>query len=324
MQQKHLNFFADFLLDLGGAVLYSIGIGLFAQNAGFAPGGISGLALLFYHLWKLPVGLATFLMNIPLVILSYRYVGRRFLLRSLRSVILCTILLDVVFVHIPVYSGNQLLAALFSGVFVGAGMAIFYMRGSSSGGADLLTMTIKVTKPYLSIGFVTMAIDFVIICLGWPVFGSIDAVLYGVASTAATSIVLDRILNGASMGKLIFIITEKGDEIAKEIDAQSQRGATRPRPGAATPGRRRRSSSAPAPMRRPIRSERHPSGWTRTHLLSSPRPMRSSARVLSLRTRRQRFYRKKRIAKAKKSLAAKSGKRSARPRGRMGSLLGIG
>lgn len=42
MQQKHLNFFADFLLDLGGAVLYSIGIGLFAQNAGFAPGGISG------------------------------------------------------------------------------------------------------------------------------------------------------------------------------------------------------------------------------------------------------------------------------------------
>ena len=39
MQQKHLNFFADFLLDLGGAVLYSIGIGLFAQNAGFAPGG---------------------------------------------------------------------------------------------------------------------------------------------------------------------------------------------------------------------------------------------------------------------------------------------
>ena len=50
MQQKHLNFFADFLLDLGGAVLYSIGIGLFAQNAGFAPGGISGLALLFYPL----------------------------------------------------------------------------------------------------------------------------------------------------------------------------------------------------------------------------------------------------------------------------------
>ena len=128
MQQKHLNFFADFLLDLGGAVLYSIGIGLFAQNAGFAPGGISGLALLFYHLWKLPVGLVTFLMNIPLVILSYRYVGRRFLLRSLRSVILCTILLDVVFVHIPAYSGNQLLAALFSGVFVGAGMAIFYAR----------------------------------------------------------------------------------------------------------------------------------------------------------------------------------------------------
>lgn len=226
MLKKNQNFFMDLLLDIGGAVLYSIGIGLFAQNASFAPGGISGLALILNHLWQLPVGLSTFVMNIPLVLVSYRYVGRRFLLRSLQSVLLCTIFLDLVFVHVPAYTGNPLLAALFSGVFIGVGMSVFYMRGSSSGGADLLTMTIKVIKPYLSIGVVTMAIDFVIICLGWPVFGSIDAVLYGIASTAATSIVIDRILNGASMGKLLLIITEQGSAVAKEIDAQCRRGAT--------------------------------------------------------------------------------------------------
>ena len=139
--------------------------------------------------------------------------------------------------HIPVYSGNQLLAALFSGVFVGAGMAIFYMRGSSSGGADLLTMTIKVTKPYLSIGFVTMAIDFVIICLGWPVFGSIDAVSLRRRFDGGDFIVLDRILNGASMGKLIFYHYRKGRRDCQARSTPSpNEGRRGSRPGAATPG----------------------------------------------------------------------------------------
>ncbi len=57
-------------------------------------------------------------------------------------------------------------------------MAIFFMRGSSSGGIDLLTMTINVLKPHLSIGVMTMVVDLFIIMLGWPAFGSIDAVLY--------------------------------------------------------------------------------------------------------------------------------------------------
>ena len=118
------------------------------------------------------------------------------------------------------------MAALFSGVCLGAALALFYMRGSSSGGTDFLTMSIKAIKPHLSIGFVTMAIDLLIILLGWPVFGNVDAVLYGLISAFVTSVVIDKIMYGMGAGKLILIITIKADEVSKKIDQISGRGST--------------------------------------------------------------------------------------------------
>ena len=117
------------------------------------------------------------------------------------------------------------MAALFSGVCLGAALALFYMRGSSSGGTDFLTMSIKAIKPHLSIGFVTMAIDLLIILLGWPVFGNVDAVLYGLISAFVTSVVIDKIMYGMGAGKLILIITIKADEVSKKIDQISGRGS---------------------------------------------------------------------------------------------------
>lgn len=117
----------------------------------------------------------------------------------------------------PGYGGDPLLAALFAGITWGGALALLYMRGSSSGGTDFLTMSIKVLRPHLSVGVVTGAIDLVVILLGWPVFGSVDAVLYGLVTTAVTSLVIDKIMYGSNAGKMLTIITTKGQEIADEI-----------------------------------------------------------------------------------------------------------
>lgn len=218
------------LLDLGsdvvGSILYSIGLYAFAKEGNFAPGGISGLALIINYLTTLPIGAMTIVLNIPCILLSYRIVGKRFLMKSVRSILISTFFLDLVFPHAPVYTGNPLLAALFSGIFMGAGLALFYIRGSSTGGTDFLTMSIKVLRPHLSIGFVTMMIDLVIILLGWPVFGNIDAVLYGLIASFVTSTVIDKIMYGTDAGKLAIIITTKGPEVALRIDEVSARGST--------------------------------------------------------------------------------------------------
>ncbi|MGN0483525.1 MAG: YitT family protein [Lachnospiraceae bacterium] len=216
----------DVIFDLIGSFFYSIGIYTFAKMANFAPGGISGIALILNYLWHLPIGLTTLVLNIPLILLSYKIVGKEFLLKSLKTIIISTIFLDVIFPHFPVYTGSQFMAALYSGIFLGIGLALFYMRGSSSGGTDFLTMSIKVLRPHLSIGLITMATDLVVILLGWPVFGTVDAVLYGLTATILTSLVIDKIMYGIDAGRLLIIITDKGEAVAERISALIDRGST--------------------------------------------------------------------------------------------------
>ena len=216
----------DILCDVFGSILYSIGIYTFAKNAGFAPGGMSGLALIMHHLWGLPIGLMTLVLNIPFVLFSYKVVGRRFLLKTAKTILITTFFLDVVFPHLQPYTGSPFLSAIYSGVFLGAGLSIIYMRGSSSGGTDFLTMSIKVLHPHLSIGFVTMAIDLFVIVLGWPVFGNVDSILYGLAATFITSVTIDKIMYGMGAGKLVIIVTNHGQEVADHISGVCSRGST--------------------------------------------------------------------------------------------------
>lgn len=224
--KKTKTLLIDLLCDIVGSIIFAMGIYTFAKMANFAPGGISGLALIANHLWGLPIGTMTLILNIPLVLISYKVVGKEFLLKTARTMIISTIFLDLVFPHIPLYSGSPFMAALYSGICLGAGMAFFYMRGSSSGGMDFLIMAIKVRHPHFSLGMVTLTSDFLVILLGWPVFGNVDAVLYGMATSFVASVVLDKIMYGMGAGKLIIIITTQGQQIADAIGKMTDRGST--------------------------------------------------------------------------------------------------
>ena len=207
----------DQMYNIVAGLLYAVSICYFAQNANFAPGGLSGLALIGNYLWDLPIGITTLVLNIPLILLSLKFLGKTFLAKTLITMLWCTFFQDVVFTRIPGYSGDPLLAAVFSGITLGVSLALMYMRGTSSGGTDFLTMSIKMLRPHLSVGAVTGLIDLVIILLGWPVFGSVDAVLYGLITTAATSLVIDKVMYGSSSSKMLTIITTKGQEIADRL-----------------------------------------------------------------------------------------------------------
>ena len=227
MKKQTKELMWDVLADIAGGLFYALGIYTFAKTANFAPGGLSGLALITHHLWGLPIGIMTLVFNIPVILLSFRLLGKRFLFKSLRSMIVCTLFVDFLLPAVsPPYTGSPLLAALYSGIFLGAGLAVLYMRGSSSGGTDFLTMSVKVLRPHMSLGAVTMIIDLIIILMGWPVFGNIDSVLYGIVATGVTSIVINKTMYGVGAGKLIIIISDHGQEVADKIANAIDRGST--------------------------------------------------------------------------------------------------
>lgn len=226
LKKNTKNFLLDLFFDLVGAVCYATGIYTFARSADFAPGGVSGLSLIINHLWGLPIGITSLLLNIPLILISYRIVGKQFLRKTARTMLLCTVFLDIIFPYTPAYSGSQLMAALYAGVFIGIALGLFYMRGTSSGGADFLIITIKRLHPHLSLGAVTMCTDLCVILLGWPVFRHVDAVLYGLITTFVTSLAINKIMYGSSAGALAVIITDKGQEVAEKIGEITGRGST--------------------------------------------------------------------------------------------------
>jgi len=225
-KQKIYDFTIDTFYDIIGSILYAAGIYTFTLSANFAPGGISGLSIIINHFTKIPIGICSLLLNIPIIIISYKVLGKWFLVKSLKTMVISAFFMDMVFPLFPIYSGNPLLAAVFAGVLSGAGLALIYMRNSSTGGTDFLILSVRKKAPHLSIGQITIAIDGCVILLGGVVFGTIDAVLLGIIMTIATSTIIDKIMSGFEAGKMAMVITNHGKEIADVIGKEVGRGVT--------------------------------------------------------------------------------------------------
>ncbi|BFL13570.1 YitT family protein [[Clostridium] hylemonae] len=230
MKMKKINWKEtgiDILVDIAAGMVIAIGVYNFALNANFPVAGFSGIAIVMYHLLGLPVGAGTIILNIPVAIFCYKFLGRNFFLKSLKSMIISSFLMDYVAPYLPVYEGSRLLAALCMGVLCGIGYAMIFMRGSSTGGQDFISVAIKKVRPHMTLGIITFVLDILTIILGSVlVFKDVDGLIYGIIVTYLMAIVMDRIMYGIDEGKMTFIVTEHGEDVAEQIDEYSGRGST--------------------------------------------------------------------------------------------------
>ena len=216
----------DIMIDILGGLLIGAGIYNFAVNAEFPLAGISGIALIFYHLFRLPIGWVTMILNVPIAIGCYKTLGKEFFIRSVRTVIITSLIIDYVVPLFPVYTGDRMLAAICTGIFSGLGYALIFMNISSTGGMDFITVAIKVKNPHLSLGKIVFITDAIIVTIGGVMFGDVDATIYGFIITYLLTVVIDKIMYGIDAGKMTLIVTEKGKEVAEKIDQYSGRGST--------------------------------------------------------------------------------------------------
>lgn len=145
--------------DLLGSLVLSIGVRCFSAANDIAPGGASGLGVILNHLTDLPIGTLVFAVNVPILILAYVVLGRLFTLKSFKTILINSLVMDLIVSHFPVYQGSRLLGGLFGGVLVGTGIAIVFMRGSTTGGSDIISRVLQKKFPYMSIGTVLFMID---------------------------------------------------------------------------------------------------------------------------------------------------------------------
>ena len=115
------------LLEMTGSLLVAIALANFAAAFEFPMTGFSGIALILYRLFHIPLGFTNLILNIPIAIFCYRLLGKQFFYRSLRCMIISSLMMDYLCPLLPVYTGDRLLAALCTGILSGLGYALIYM-----------------------------------------------------------------------------------------------------------------------------------------------------------------------------------------------------
>lgn len=207
---------------LGSAVM-AVGLNMFLIPNKIAAGGVSGLGIIIFHLFGVPVGLTILLSNIPLYFAAYKYLGRKFVLKSLAGTIFLPVLVELL-TPLPVFTRDLLLASIFGGILLGVGLGVVFRSDSSTGGTALAAQLLNHFLG-LSIGQSLLGIDFILIASAGIIFNA-ELAMYALISLFVTGKVIDFVQEGLAVSKACYIISNLGPEIAESILSDLDRGVT--------------------------------------------------------------------------------------------------
>ncbi|MBQ4166038.1 MAG: YitT family protein, partial [Oscillospiraceae bacterium] len=232
MSRKQRSALVEWTIDIAvivlAAAIFSVGIVCFISPNDIAPGGGTGIAIILSELTSLPLGLLIAAVNVPLIVAGFVLLNKKIMVKTLISVAVITLMTDFVFADMPLYNadgGNGILAAVFGGVLMGAGIGLTYARGATSGGTDIIAKIVSRFHPDLKLGQIQFLSDAVIILLGLAVFRDLDAALYAVISVFVQSKLVDMLVYGGQESRLLMVFSEIPHEISKRL-VEADRGVT--------------------------------------------------------------------------------------------------
>ena len=208
-----------------GTMLMAIGIAQFLLPNQLSSGGFSGIATIGYYLFNLPMGLLVLILNIPVFIISYYRIGKRFFIKSLIGTVLLSLFLNI-FETFPALTNDRFLSCIFGGILVGIGTALNLLAKSSTGGSDLVSYIIKSYKPHLSTSNLIVIIDIIIVGLNVLFFKEIEIGLYSAITIYIMGKMIDIVFEGAGFAKMIYIVSKDYEKISNKINKEIKRGTT--------------------------------------------------------------------------------------------------
>ena len=215
---KYLGIFAGCLVAAGS-------INIFVVPSSLLTGGVTGIAIIFYFLAGLPIGVQTLLYNVPLLIASYKLLGRKYTIDVVIGTLMFSFALDATkFLAAYTPTDDLMLAAIYGGVFNGIGYGVVFRFNGSTGGFDILGAIFK--KYYsMEIGSVIFGFNCVIVAIAGGLF-SVSSAMLTLICMYITSQMTNRVIDGLNQRKAILIISDKAKDIAEGIITDIGRGVT--------------------------------------------------------------------------------------------------
>ena len=206
-----------------------LGVVLFLLPNQLSSGGFSGITTILYYLFDFKVGTTTLIMNIPLFLFSFFKFGKKFFLKAITGTVIFSVSLDFfesLMSQIPVLTQDKLLASIYGGLMIGFGNAIILKADSSTGGTELISKIISRINPGLKTGHLMSIFDIGVVVINIIALKQIEIGLYSAVAIYIIGEMVEIVAEGINFTKMIFIVSDKYEEIAQEISKVLSRGST--------------------------------------------------------------------------------------------------
>ena len=211
---------------LASVILMGVAMLVFTVPNHIVPGGVSGLSTAVAELVPLKVGTVNFILSIIIEGMGCLNFGVKFVMRSLIISTGLSIFLNIFEGMIPAYTSDPLVAAIAGGAMFGVSCGILLGRGISSGGTDTITLIIKKYFPHVSVGKTLMLTDALVVLVSTIIFKNLDVAIYSAFTIFCSGQVVDKIVVGMDVAKLIYVITDSPEKIQNHLVEKMDLGVT--------------------------------------------------------------------------------------------------
>jgi len=206
-----------------GSALVSIGLEIFLLPNNVIDGGMTGISIIASHLTKVQLGVFIFLFNLPFVVVGYKQIGKTFALSTVFAVICFSIGVSVLH-PVPGITQDILLATIFGGIIMGAGVGIIIRNGGSLDGTEIIAIILEKRTPF-SVGEIVMFFNLFILGSSGFIFGW-DRAMYSLMAYFIAFKTIDITVEGLNESKAVVIVSDKNEDISEAIIARLGRGVT--------------------------------------------------------------------------------------------------
>ena len=210
-----------------GSILYGFAFDWFYTPNLIGYGGITGVGqVVNAFIPAIPIGMFVLVINIPLFILGWKFIGGHLLVTSLYSMVVSSVAVDAFALIIDFQPMDQMLAAVCGGALIGLSLGIIFAKGATTGGTDLIARLVKLKLPWISMGNMLLVIDTAVVVLVALAFGNLTTALYGFIAQVVCAYVTDMVLYGLDTAKVAYIISQDPRAIAQKLTRDLDRGVT--------------------------------------------------------------------------------------------------
>ena len=222
---KIKEFSIDLLKMAIGTVIMAIGVEQFLLPCQLSTGGFSGIGTVIYYMTGISVGTSMIALNIPLFLIAFFRVGRKFFVKAVLGTILLSYFLNI-FQYVNPITTDRFLGFLYGSIIVGIGTAVVLKANGSTGGTELVALVIRSYKPKLKTGTLIVLFDTIIVLANTIFFGAIEIALYSALAIYVMGKLLDIFFEGIDFAKMLLIISPKWEEISNKLNQELRRGTT--------------------------------------------------------------------------------------------------